>query len=105
MKTRWLGLSKPRRLVCDLLHFASKVPSIPVQRRMSLGAVVEAREALADRPSWTAIFTKALAGVSDEFPEFRRAYVEWPWAHLVQFPTTVGTIAVEREVDDRKSVV
>ena len=31
---RRLRLSLPRRQVCDLMHFAKKVPSIPVQRTM-----------------------------------------------------------------------
>jgi hypothetical protein len=64
---------------------------------MRLDAVVEARDAVIERPSWTAIFTKALATVSDEIPEFRRAYVKWPWAHLVEFDSTVATVAFERD--------
>ena len=105
MPTRWIAISKPRRLVCDLLHFAAKVPSIPVQRRMSLEAVVEAREALVDRPSWTAIFTKALAAVSDEFPEFRRAYVKWPWTHFVEYDTTVGVVTFERDFEGESAAL
>ena len=32
---RSLRLSLPRRFVCDLLHFARKVPTVPVQRTMN----------------------------------------------------------------------
>ncbi|HZU36958.1 MAG TPA: hypothetical protein VFA18_13650, partial [Gemmataceae bacterium] len=56
-----LPLSLPRRFIGDLLHFAQKVPSVPVQRRMNLAAVVAARNVAAPRPSWCAIFTKAYA--------------------------------------------
>ena len=38
-------LSRPRRLICDLLHFAAGVPTVPVQRRMKLAPVVAARRA------------------------------------------------------------
>ncbi len=40
---RNLRLSLPRRFVCDLLHFAQQVPTVPVQRRLNLAAVVAAR--------------------------------------------------------------
>ena len=31
---RSFSLSLPRRFICDLLHFAQKVPTVPVQRRL-----------------------------------------------------------------------
>jgi hypothetical protein len=81
----------------DLLHFAAQIPSIPVQRRMDLADVVAAREAIADRPCWPAIFIKAFARVSDDFPPLRRAYVQLPWPHLCEYPTTVASLAVGRQ--------
>ena len=51
----------------DLLHFAMKVPSVPAERRLSLGAVVAARAQCAARPPWTAIFAKAYAMVAQEW--------------------------------------
>ena len=41
---RWVGLSLPRRFVCDLMRHAKAVPSIPSQRRMQLAEVIETRE-------------------------------------------------------------
>ena len=55
-----LPLSLPRRFICDLLHFAQQIPSVPVQRRMHLGPVAAARAAAEPRPSWAAVFIKAL---------------------------------------------
>ena len=68
---RNLPLSAPRRLICDLMHFAKKVPTVPVERRMKLGAVVMARRQAEPRPSWCAIFTKALAFTAASRPELR----------------------------------
>ena len=54
-----LSLSLPRRFVCGLLHFARKVPTVPVQRRMNIAPLMAARQQADPRPSWCALFTKA----------------------------------------------
>jgi hypothetical protein len=100
-----LPLSRPRRLICDLLHFASGVPTVPVQRPMKLAPVVAARRALANRPPWTAIFAKALALVAAETPELRRAYCKFPWPHLYEYPTSVAAITIERDYRGEKAVL
>ena len=69
---RNLPLSLPRRTVGDLLHFAQRVPVITMQRRMHLGDLIAARAALAERPSWVAIFLKAYATVTAQTPVLRR---------------------------------
>jgi hypothetical protein len=97
MRGRAIPLSRPRRMVIDLLHFAKRVPSIPVQRRMSLGPVVNARAACHLRPRWAAIFTKGFAIVAQEFPQLRRAYIKLPWPMLYEYPTSNANIIVERE--------
>jgi hypothetical protein len=99
-----LPLSLPRRLICDLLHFAQKIPSIPVQRRMHLGPVVAARQAASPRPSWTAIFTKAYGFVTAAYPELRRAYLSFPWPRLYEHPVNVAMLAVERDFRDERAV-
>lgn len=97
-------LSRPRRLICDLLHFASGVPTVPVQRRMRLAPVVAARRALAARPPWTAVFAKGLALVAAEFPELRRAYCKFPWPHLYEYPVSVAAVTVERDYRGERAV-
>ena len=97
MRGRPLRLSLPRRMVIDMLHFASRVPTVPVQRCMSLAPLVVARNVCADRPSWSAIFTKAYALTAREFPELRRAYVKFPWPHLYEYPASVASIVCQRE--------
>src|SRR6185437_6958984 len=97
MRGRMVRLSVPRRMVGDLLYFARRIPTVPVQKRMMLAPLVAARAASPARPRWTALFTKAYALMAREFPEFRRAYVKLPWHHLYEYPQSNATIIVERE--------
>ena len=97
MRGRRISLSRPRRFLVDMLHFAARIPTIPVQRRMALAEVAAARENALDRPCWPAVFLKAYSQVADDFPPLRRAYVGLPWPHLREYPTTVASVAFERE--------
>jgi hypothetical protein len=100
----YLPLSLPRRLMNDFLHFSSKVPSVPVERRMKLATLAAARELALPRPSWCSIFTKAWGFVCAVHPALRRAYLPFPWARLYQHPINVATIAVERPHEDEDAV-
>ena len=104
MRGRGIALSAPRRFMTDLLHFASKIPTVPVQRRMRLGEVARARDAAAVRVGWPAVFLKAYARVAARVPELRRAYVALPRPHLYEYPTSVASVAVEREYEGEKAV-
>ena len=104
MRGRAVRLSLPRRTVVDLLHFAAAVPSVPVQKRMRLKAVVNARAACRNRPRWTAIFAKAYALVAREFPNLRRAYVKFPWPMLYEYPTSNANIVIERDYEGEPGV-
>jgi hypothetical protein len=104
MRGRAIPLSRPRRFIYDLLHFASQVPSVPVQRRMLISPLDQARRRNPNRPPWSAIFAKAFALLADEVPEFRRAYCKFPWPHLYEYPRTVASITVEREYCGEKAV-
>ncbi len=101
---RNVALSPPRRLICDYLHFARQVPSVPVERRMNLAEVVAARAAASPRPSWCAIFTKAYAFVCNAHPQLRRAYLSLPRPHLYEHPISVASVAVERPFGDEDAV-
>src|SRR5215471_14966215 len=104
-KGRWLPVSPFRRLVTDLMSFSAKVPSVTVERRMRLGAVVTARRACQPRPSWSALLIKAFAVIAARTPELRTAYMTFPWAHFYEHPSNVGTINLERVVDGEKVVL
>src|SRR5262249_22443841 len=84
-----IPLSLPRRLICDMLHFASRVPTVPVQREMNLSPLCERRRCLADAPGWCALFAKAFGIVARRFPELRRAYLSFPYPRLYQHPISI----------------
>jgi len=106
IRGRTLPLSRPRVFVNDLLHFARRVPSIPVQRLCQLAPVVAARRALAaPRPPWSALFVKAYALVAEDMPPLRRAYCAFPWPHLVEYDRSVAAVAVERDWHDDRAVL
>jgi hypothetical protein len=101
---RNLPLSLPRRFICDLVHFAHRVPTVPVERRMDLSAVAAARQVARPRPSWCALFTKAYAFVAATRPELRRAYLSFPTPRLYEHPVSVASVAVERRLGDEDAV-
>ena len=105
MRGRAVPLSRPRRLVGDLMRFSIGVPRVTVQRRMSLTPLVEARKGLSDRPPWTAIFVKGYGLLAQETPELRRAYVKLPWPQLYEYPESVAAIAHEREYRGERAVM
>ena len=97
MRGRMIPLSVQRRMVLDLLYFAKRIPTVPVQKRMSLAPLIAARKSCPQRPRWTAIFTKAYAMAAQEFPELRRAYIKLPWHMLYEYPTSRALILIERD--------
>ena len=49
-----IPLSVHRRMVIDFLHFAKGLPTVPVQKRMSLVALVDGVKQVSDRyPTWS----------------------------------------------------
>ena len=101
---RSLPLSLPRRFIGDLLHFAQKVPTVPVQRRMNIAPLMAARNQAFPRPSWCSLFTKAYAMVAADRPELRRAYLSIPWPHLYEHPSSIASVAIERRWQNEDAV-
>ena len=92
-------------MVLDMLYFAKRIPTLPVQRRMLLAPLVAARAQCRQRVRWTAIFTKAYAIVAQEIPELRRAYVKIPWPVLYEYPTSRAVILIERDYNGEPGVL
>jgi hypothetical protein len=86
------------------MHLAQQVPTVPVQRRMNLAILAEARRHATIKPSWCAIFTKAYGFIAAARPEFRRAYIPFPTPHLYEHPNNIASIAVERRLEDEDAV-
>ena len=76
-----------------------------LQQVGAIGPLVEARAALHPRPSWTVLFLKGYALLSQAVPELRRAYVKLPWPQFYEYPVSVASIAFEREHDGEQAVL
>ncbi|TKT81086.1 hypothetical protein [Aquamicrobium sp. LC103] len=105
MRGRAIKLSAPRRLVGDLMRFSIGVPRITVQRQMNIRPLVQARAGQEARPSWSVLFLKGYALLARSTPELRQAYVKLPWPQLYQYPTSVASVAYEREHDGERAVL
>ena len=92
----YLSLSLPRRVVNDMLHFAHRVPSVPVERLIDVRSVRDLREKLPERLGWCALFLKAYGLVASRFPELRRAYMHFPKPRLYEHPHSIASVAIER---------
>jgi|SRR5579884_1044468 len=97
MRGTAITLSRAKRLVLDVLYFSRGIPTVPVQKRMCITPLLEARAACGARPRWTAIFVKAYALLAREFPELRRVYVKLPLPHLFEYRSSIASVVVERE--------
>jgi len=103
-KGRYLPLSLPRRMVCDLLHFGKQIPTVPVQRHMNLAVLRDARAGAPVRVSWTVLFTKAYAMLARDLAVLRQVYVSFPWDRVYEHPYSSPSISIESEYKGEKVV-
>jgi hypothetical protein len=97
MRGRAIRLSPAKRLVLDVLHFSRGIPTVPVQKRMCIAPLAQARAACGKNPRWTAIFVKAYALLARDFPELRRVYVKLPLPHIFEYRSSIASVVIERE--------
>lgn len=102
---RSFGVSRFRRLVIDLMHFSAQVPTVVIERQMPLGPLVEARKAVEQSPTWSALFTRAFGLVSARQPPLRTSYLKFPWARFYEHPRSIATLNVAREVGGENVVL
>lgn len=100
----YLPISRPRRLIADLVHFAKRVPSVPVEKRLDISALAAARRHAPLRIGWPALFIKAFALTARTWPQLRRAYLSWPWPRLYEHDHSVASVAIEREFKGEPAV-
>jgi len=101
-----IKVSPYRRFIADMLHFACKVPGVPVERTMELGATAVARLRVGrHRPTWTALFVKGYGMTAREFAELRRAWLTFPYTRLYEHPYTICAVAVERRFQGEHAVL
>jgi hypothetical protein len=93
---RTIRITPFRRLVIDLMTFSQKVPTVTIDRRMNLGALVAARQVCSPRPTWTALFTKAYSLVAAREPLLRRCYMSLPFPRFYEHPKNIVTLNIGR---------
>jgi hypothetical protein len=101
---RSLPLTPTRRFLIDLMHFARKVPSVPVARTIDLSALFAPRQAHPCRPSWSILFMKAYALVAAEYAPLRRSLLTFPWSRLYEHPQSTCSLALERTLDGEEGI-
>ena len=94
-----------RRLVTDLLQFATTVPGATIERHMNLSRLVEVRQACSPSPTWSAIMIKAYSLVAARTPILRTSYLTFPWPRFYEHPINIATLNVDRHVDDERVVL
>jgi hypothetical protein len=106
MKSRGhtVPLSPQRIWVGDFLHFAQRIPTVPVVKTINCAALVAARSELAKPVRWLSIFLKAYAITAAERPVLRRAYLSCPWARLWEHADNVASVAISRTYNDEPAV-
>jgi hypothetical protein len=100
---RRIPLTHHRTVACDIAHFARQMPLFPVERTFDLAELAAQRDAANPRIAWSVLFLKAYALVAARHPVLRRAYVGWPWPHFIEWPASIGMVAMNRQTsgDDR----
>lgn len=93
-------LAASRALPSDILVFSRTIPLVPAEMKINLASLIATRKVLQSRISWAAIFLKAYGLVSDRCPWLRTSYMRWPFPHIYQHQRSVGSVAVQRQIDD-----
>jgi hypothetical protein len=98
-------LSLPRRVICDFLHFSQQIPTVTIGREMDLRPLVQARQAMAPRPSWCALFTHAYGKVVARRPDLRRIFLTFPCDRIHVQAGTTADVVVECNVHGEDALV
>ena len=104
LPARRLPVGRARALVWDIAELARQVPVFPVERLLRVSALEQVRQSASPRISWAVLFLKAYAAVALRHPPLRQAWVNWPWPHLVEWPCSVGMLAMHRQQADQPIV-
>jgi hypothetical protein len=91
-----IPLTPFRQVVVDLMHFSARVPSVAMERRINLSAVIAARRRFDPHPSWCGMFARAFGMLGRDYPALRRCYMSFPTPRLYEHPDSIAALNVER---------
>jgi hypothetical protein len=101
---RWSPVPLHRRWMSDIVHFGKQSHVVAGNWTVNVAAVAAARKLTQAPVGWSAIWVKAVALASRQWPELRSAYMPYPWPHLYRHPHAVATAVVERVWNGRPAV-
>jgi hypothetical protein len=101
---RWSAVPLHRRWMCDVVHFGKKSHVVAGNWSINVAQVAAARKTSCPLIGWGAIWVKAVALASRQWPELRIAYLPFPWPRLYLHPHAVATMVVEREWNGQRAV-
>ena len=93
-------IPRSRCLVVDILRLHQRNPTVAHNRYMQLADLADARGRSPIRISWSALFIKAWAEVSNRHSTIRQTWRDWPWGHIFQHRESVANLAVNRQHDN-----
>lgn len=88
----------------DVVHFGRTSHVVAGNWTINVAGVAAARRRAQPAAGWGAIWVKAVALASRQWPELRSAYLPYPWPRLYCHPHAVATVVVEREWRGRPAV-
>lgn len=99
LKGRSIRLSPYRRLMAEWLTFGRSIPLVSIERKINVKKLISARLAAQPKPSWFPCILKAFSIASREVPEFRQAFMTFPFRRLYEHPVSSASILIERDVN------
>lgn len=100
-----IKLSNGRRLVCDIVRLANKVPAYGLIKDVDVRPLTEVRKHIQPKLAWTTIMMKAYAQVGCRIPELRQHYVSFPWPQIYQHDRNVAMVVVSREYEGEERLL
>lgn len=98
-------MTNDRRLVCDIVQLASRMPIVPLEKTFDVAELARVRRMVEPKISWAVIMMRAYGLVSAAHPVLRRVYVPLPWQHFLESPESVCMMTINRKVDGQDRLV
>ncbi len=96
-----------RKCMMDFIYFSKKMSYhlVSAETHFNLQALSAIRKQCAKPISWYAIFIKAFAYISQQYPELRQHLFSYPYTYLYQYSRVVAVLAIEREIQNENMVM
>lgn len=100
-----IAMTHDRRLVCDLVEIARRMPIAPIERTLELSELARLRRRARPKISWQVLMMRAYALVARDNPLLRRVYVGWPREYYYEHPENVCLLTISREVEGENQLI